>query len=300
MSPSTDWSSPALDLPAVADHTGPFPHRAFLRTWSEVRAPEVPVHVMATDDAAVVLAERDGILELAGESDLTDYHSPLGAGTPALAAEVAERFRGRRFRFDSLPEEAAIALAKGLRAAGADVDSEQHHVTAVIDLPGSYDEWLAAIGKKYRHEVRRKRRRFAEEVGEPRIERHDEEAALEAFFVMHRRSAGAKGHFMTPAMEGFFQALHDSVGAVVDLLVVDGEPIAGTFSFEEGDGFYVYNSAYEPAARHASPGIVMLSLLIEDRIARGTRVFDLLKGDERYKFQHGAVPRPLFALWGTL
>ena len=34
--------------------------------------------------------------------------------------------------------------------------------TAVIELPGSFDDYLAGIGKKQRHELRRKRRRYEE------------------------------------------------------------------------------------------------------------------------------------------
>jgi len=294
------WDAPALALDPSAPFTGPFPRPPFVRTWQRTWAPETPLEVVAVDDAALVLVSRGGTIEIAGAPELTDYHSPLGSGVADLGVEIAERFRGRPFRFDSLPEEAAAALGKGLRIGGAQVDSEQHHVTAVVELPETFEAWLFMIGKKHRHEVRRKRRRFVDEIGEPTLERHDEDAALEAFFAMHRLSAGEKGHFMTPRMARFFHALHETVGAVVDLLVVEGRPVAATFSFEEDDAFYVYNSAYDPAAAHASPGIVMLSLLIEDRIRRGTRIFDLLKGDERYKFQHGAEPRPLFVLEGIL
>lgn len=294
----TDWDHPAWHLPPTAARTGPFPRPSFLRAWASLRRTSVALAV--GEDAALALHLDDDLVTLAGSPDVTDYHSPLGDGVERLAAEIAEKLRGRRFRFDSLPEEAARPLGAGLRAAGAAVDSEQHHVTAVVELPDAYEEWLRRIGKKYRHEVRRKRRRFVEEIGEPILVRRAGAAALDEFFRLHRRSRGEKGRFMTPDMEGFFRSLHDGGDAVVDLLVVDDRVVAATFSFEEADTFYVYNSAYDPDARHASPGIVMLSLLIEDRIGRGTRVFDLLKGDERYKFQHGAEPRPLYVLWGKL
>jgi len=62
--------------------------------------------------------------------------------------------------------------------------------------------------------------------------------------------------------------------------------------------YYLYNSASDPAVGHASPGVVLVSALFEDRIARGTRIFDFLKGDEPYKFRYGARPRPLFLLEG--
>ena len=49
----------------------------------------------------------------------------------------------------------------------------------------------------------------------------------------------------------------------------------------------------------ASPGVVLFSSMIETEIERGASVFDFLKGDEPYKFRHGAEPRQLFAITGT-
>jgi len=287
------------DLSPTAPATGPFPGRGYVAAWHRVRAPGRPPLLVESDDALLPLvADEQGTLTFAGEPDLTDYHSPLGTGVARLAKELPRLFPGRRFHFDSLPEEAARPLARGLRAGGAEVDAEQHHLTAVLPLPPTPEAWLASIGKKHRHEIRRKRRRFHEEVGAPVLERRRGPAALELFFAMHRRSAGEKGHFMTREMERFFAALDEIPGAIIDTLVVAGTPVAAVFSFETEDAYYLYNSAYDPAVGHASPGVVLVSALIEDRIARGTRIFDFLKGDEPYKFRYGARPRPLFLLEG--
>ena len=48
----------------------------------------------------------------------------------------------------------------------------------------------------------------------------------------------------------------------------------------------------------ASPGIVLFSAMIENEIERGAEIFDFLKGDEQYKFKHGAEPRQLYAIEG--
>ena len=45
----------------------------------------------------------------------------------------------------------------------------RHQSAALVALPASHDGYLEDLGKKQRHEVRRKRRRFAEELGEPRL-----------------------------------------------------------------------------------------------------------------------------------
>mgnify|MGYP001824642062 CR=1 FL=1 len=106
---------------------------------------------------------------------------------------------------------------------------------------------------------------------------------------------------MTDAMEEFFLSLHSTAGGLIDVLL-DGSdrPASAIFSFEDADGFYLYNSAFEPELRSLSPGNVMLSHLIEQAINNGKRLFDFLKGDETYKFRLGATARPLYRLTATV
>ena len=117
---------------------------------------------------------------------------------------------------------------------------------------------------------------------------------------MHRTSPGDKGEFMTPSMAAFFGDLVTGAGAVIHLLVCGGRPLAAAFGFETDAGYFYYNSALETDAAHASPGVVLFSTMIDTQIERGATVFDFLKGDERYKFRHGAEPRQLYALEGSL
>lgn len=297
------WNAAGFDLPPAAQGTGPFPGRAFLETWwLHRRAQPDELMLVENDGAMIPLVRRGGRFEFAGEEDLVDYHSPRGSEVAELlAAFVASSPSGTPFRFDSLPVEAVEPIAKGLTMAGIDVEPSVHEVAAVLTLPTTVDAWLASIGKKERHEVRRKARRFEAELGTPTISRVTGAHQVRAFAEMHRRAAGEKGSFMSAAMEDLFVALHENAGAVVDVLAGDdGVPVAGAFGFEEEDAYYLYNSAYEPAASHASPGIVLLAQLVGRAIANGRSRFDFLKGDEPYKFRHGAEPRNLYVVEGTL
>lgn len=294
------WSSAGFDLTPTAPATGPFAGRDFLATWWELMAGDARL-VIADDGAGLIAAGLHGeTLHLVGDEDVTDYHSPRGRMTGDLVAQLAAAVpAGTPFRFDSLPAEAADALVPALLSHASDVAKGQHEIAAVLPLPGSFDDYLAAIGKKERHETRRKRRRFEAELGPPRLARVGGEDAVRSFANMHRLSSGDKGEFMTEAMEEFFLALHQRAGAVIDaLLGDDGVPVAAAFGFEDAEAYYLYNSAYDPKAAHASPGVVLVSMLIENAIAAGRRAFDFLKGDEAYKFRLGAEPRPLYVLEG--
>lgn len=296
-----NWCTGSFDLPPVAPFVGPFAGRTWLEVWWKHRG-DGELLVTDTGDSLIALVRRDNCIEMAGEPDLTDYHSPLGSPTvTALTRLIAELPTGTRLAFDSLPTEAAEAVAGALRDGGQQPTVEQHEATAVLELPDSFDDYLTLIGKKERHELRRKRRRFDNEVGPGHVERRSGAAAVAQFAALHRRSSGDKGDFMTEDMEEFFLSLHTDAGGVIDVLFdASGRPASSIFSFEDEDGFYLYNSAFEPDLMALSPGNVMLSHLIERAITEGKTVFDFLKGDETYKFRLGAQERPLYLVTATV
>lgn len=161
----SDWTTASFDLPPVAPATGPFARAPFLSV-----AGGADGELFDTEDALAAFVIDDGIARFAGDADLTDYHSPLGTDVESLLATVVSEGHAHAFDLDSMPIEAAEPVAKGLERAGVDVEMEQHTVAAVLELPATFDEYLDAIGKKQRHEVRRKRRRYEEAVGEIRYE----------------------------------------------------------------------------------------------------------------------------------
>ena len=297
---SAPWDAFPQDLEPIADSIGPFASRPFLEVvWNHRETAGLDLHIDAGPHGAVALVSDGTRIEFAGQSNLTDYHSPLGpAGGEALTRALG-RHRNTSVHLDSLTLETVATVEDAVRAAGGEPVTSQHDVTAVLDLPDSYEDWLASIGKKERHEVRRKRRRFVAEFGEIEIVPHGSEA-ITMFCAMHRTSQGDKGMFMTGEMQSYFEDLLDTGGAMIHTLVCDGIPRANAFGFETDDGYFYYNSAYDMDAAMASPGIVLLASMIEAQIARGARVFDFLKGDERYKFKHGASPRPLYSVSGNM
>ncbi|MCP4964312.1 MAG: GNAT family N-acetyltransferase [bacterium] len=293
-----NWSTEAFDLPTVSPLVGPFPGRRWLETWWNHRGSGALILAIA-DDSLLPLTLNDNRLEFAGEGDLTDYHSPLGTAT-ALVGVVADLPDATEIHLDSMPEESAAAVATALRDAELEPAIAEHAVTAVLELPDTFDDYLAGLVKKERHELRRKRRKFDAELGAARIERRSGTEAVALFASLHRQSDGVKGTFMTEGMEQFFLGLHTDAGGVIDVLVDgSGRPAAAIFSFEDEAGFYLYNSAFKPELRNLSPGNVVLSHLIERSIAEEKQVFDFLKGGEAYKFRLGAAPRPLFAVTAT-
>jgi CelD/BcsL family acetyltransferase involved in cellulose biosynthesis len=199
----------------------------------------------------------------------------------------------------------ALAAAFGRRemAHGWTLNVEREDVCPVVILPAGadMDGYLATLGKKERHEIRRKIRR-AEAVGEVRLDDSaDPLADLEAFIDLHQKRWGADGLFPpTPggaASRVFFRRLFELSGPSCPVglafLTVGGRRIAAGIHFETADGYLYYNAGVDPDARELSPGVVMIARYVERALAAGKRRLDFLRGDEPYKYEWGAADEPI-------
>jgi CelD/BcsL family acetyltransferase involved in cellulose biosynthesis len=253
-----------------------------------------------------------------GASYHADYATILAAPTdlPGVAGAVAEHLAGTlgRHRWDVVdlrrlrcgdPAVDALAAAFGAReiAEGWTLNVEREDVCPVVTLPEGVDMdgYLATLAKKERHEIRRKVRR-AEAVGEMRLDDSaDPLADLDAFIELHQKRWGDLGLF--PDTPGGAQSrvfarrlfeLHGPDGPLrLTLLTVGGRRIAAGIHFETADGYLYYNAGIDPDARDLSPGVLMVYAYVKRAIDAGKRRVDLLRGDEPYKYEWGAVDEPV-------
>ncbi len=191
----------------------------------------------------------------------------------------------------------AIAPGYGLRAS-----AEHEERCPVLALPATWDDYLARLGGKDRHELRRKIRRLERELPGATARSHagaigwDE--ALASFLVLHRLSKAGKARFMDERMEGFFRevtrALAEAGWARLWFLEWDGQAVASFLCLEYGGSVALYNSGFDPARASLAPGIVLLAQIIRDAIRRGIPTFDFLRGEEPYKYAFGPTPQDLF------
>jgi CelD/BcsL family acetyltransferase involved in cellulose biosynthesis len=291
-------TSPWLALndagPPAENFVGPFPLSGFISAWWSHLGTGEPL-IIESGASKLPLTLDSQLLHIAGESDLTDYHSPLGTEVEELGAALGVLIAQRhRISLDSLPESSATRLAFGLRSEGVETYARPDVVVTVLELTSGV-EFLSTLDKRQRHEVRRKRRRFEERIG-PAIVETDRDGAFERFAGLHRSSPGRKGRFMVGEREEFFRALYHQPGWRVDELLHRDRAVAAMFGFSDGATYYLYNSAYDNELAEASPGIVLLTYAIERLGAEGLTRFDFLKGEEEYKTRLGASPRQLYRI----
>ena len=260
---------------------------------------------------AALAHEDDGTLTFAG-GEFTDEQDVIAP--PDDAAAVAEALgewiaaqRTRRVRLEYVPEETPTpgAIARALAPRGYDVQVERLVTSPRLQLPADFEIYVQSLTKKDRHELRRKMRRL--ERGRRvafRIAADGERAAvLDRFVALHRRSRGEKAEFMTTDRERYFRDVAEAVAAPgwlrLGVLDVDGEDVAVLFAFAYEGTLALYNAAYDPTLATLSVGVVCHAYAIRSALGEGIRTYDLLRGDEPYKYDLGATDRWLVRIEAT-
>jgi len=189
-----------------------------------------------------------------------------------------------------------LALLPALaEAQGWIISMARDDVCPIVQLPGTWEEYLQMLDKKQRHEVRRKMRRLEAQaearwyvVGPER----DLAAEVEDFLDLMAASTPGKAEFLTPRMRGFFRQLarvaYDTNWLQLAFLEIGGRKAAAYLNFIYNNRVLVYNSGLDwRAFPKLGAGIVLTAYCIRHAIERGRELFDFMQGDERYKYQFG-------------
>ena len=316
--------SPAGGAPGEPIAIAPFMHRHVVEPSDAV----THTTIRHTDGPQLTPVEGTACAVYFGASYHADYATLLAhpADMPRAADAIVEELSGedmadpwsvidlRRLR-QADPATDILAAAFGARemSKGWTLNLEREDVCPVIRLPegGDFDAYLATLGKKERHEIRRKVRR-AEEAGDVAFEESaDPVADLEDFIDLHQKRWGELGLFPpTPGgdqarvfvrrlFELFREAnARDASHPTIHLgfLTVDGKRIGAAIHFETAGSILYYNAGIDPDARALSPGVVLLERLVRRGIERGKCRLDLLRGDEPYKYEWGGVDEPVMRI----
>lgn len=257
---------------------------------------------------ATLVRSADGTVRFAG-GELTDEQDVVAApDESASAARAVARWiaaeQAPRVLLEYVPDDTPTlaTVAEVLEASGYRVTRDKLVTSPRIALPADYESYVQGLGRKERHELRRKLRRFESAPGASFrwAKDHERPAVLDRFFALHRLSRRDKAAFMTDSTEAFFRSLAATLATVgwlrLGVVRAYDQDAAVLFALAYGDTLALYNAAYDPALGSLSLGIASHAFAVRDAIAQGFKVYDLLRGDEPYKYDLGAVDRWLWRL----
>jgi CelD/BcsL family acetyltransferase involved in cellulose biosynthesis len=244
-----------------------------------------------------------------GESDYLDLLILPGCAERvcrAIARHVQASAPCDVVAFVDVPDASPILtlLMKDLAALGWQASSEVREQCPRTQLLESWPATLASFEDGHRKRVayldRKLRKNFKVEVR--RVEQGTDPApALAEFIAMHRRrwaSVGESGAFPNRRAEQF----HEEVARrfqqrgwlVLAFLMLNDRAAAVIYAFKT-DGrlqFYLSGTGDYEEARRFAPGILLHSYCMAAMIDEGVRIYDFLRGTERYKYELGAKNVP--------
>lgn len=310
------------DLYRRADAT-PFQSGVWLSTLYEVLAPRRRA-------GKVVVTVRDGqghlilvlplvsrnrgpvrVIEFA-DLGVNDYAAPvvdpLASGALLGDEAVAPRIREALGRFDLLRIERVADSPDAFLAMLAGSRARPHaYSTHLIDLPATREAWRKQLDPSFARHLERKYKRLRPK-GDRRLRTITDAAEVGQLMESLRgfreaRFAQRRGVDLLQDVDcyEFYRAVAEAgvAGGPVHLAVLEvgGEVVAVALDLADATSELFLVVGYDvERLRNYSLGLLIVDELVHAAVDRGLAHFDLTVGDESYKQDFGAMPRPLFEI----
>ncbi len=170
-----------------------------------------------------------------------------------------------------------------------------------VQLQGlSWDEYLAGRSANLRGQLRRKLKRLQKDHA-IRFRRTQDPAEVERdiglFFELHNRRWASRGG--SSSASDRVHAFHEDFAARaltrgwlrLWFLEVDGDPVAAWYGWRLGSRYSYYLAGFDPEWSGFSVGMLLLAHTIREAVEEHADEYDLLLGDEAYKFRFATAQR---------
>lgn len=184
--------------------------------------------------------------------------------------------------------------------AGLSADMSPSSTCPVLQLPATNDDLQRRLPSRFRRKLRMVMHRL-ERSGDFEYISADPSTApalMDVLFKLHEQRWNAQdqpGVLTDPRLRNF----HNDVAAGMMnngklrlyALQLDGDYAAVFYGFAHAGRMYSYLTGIDPSAAYYSPGTNLLHHVIGEAISEGMQEFDMLRGEESYKYLWGAVAR---------
>ncbi len=229
----------------------------------------------------------------------------------AVAGAIAESLTTRFDDWDRIELSAVDADDAAIDKLSAHLEERECLVSRqpadscwALDLPATWDEYLAGISKSHRKQLRQLERRVLESdrMRWHRVQSVAEfEQAWPVLVDLHQRrrqSLGEPGCFASRVFHEFHHEasarLHQRGQLRLSWIELDGSPAAAEYHVADDKATYAYQGGVDPERLAEEPGRLSTILCLRAAIEEGHKQFDFLRGDEPYKAHWRATPRATY------
>lgn len=240
-------------------------------------------------------------------SDYLDFIVRRGKEAEAIKL-LTEHLAGKKLMMEltQLQRGTCLAMEVGARLGRRDwtFAETKTNICPYIDLSGhAWQSYLATLGSEHRYNFQRRLKNLTKRF-EVRFERalseEQRREALALLVALHNRRWQGHG-----CSEAFYRApllsFHEEISRLalergwlrLFVLRLDGKPVASLYGFMYRRTFYFFQSGFDPGYGKHSVGLVTMGLAIKSAIKEGAEEYDMLHGDEPYKFHWTRAVREL-------
>ncbi|HXC61393.1 MAG TPA: GNAT family N-acetyltransferase, partial [Nitrospiria bacterium] len=157
-----------------------------------------------------------------------------------------------------------------------------------------WESYLAGLGQSHRNNFKRRLKNLTKEfdvqfeISDSEERRHGALKILIDLHNMRWKGRGTSSAFHTSGVISFHEDLSrlalERGWLRLYVLWLNGRPAASLYGFKYGPVFYFYQSGLDPQFEKQSVGLITMGLAIKGAIEECVKEYDLLHGDEQYKF----------------
>lgn len=249
----------------------------------------------------VVRRERTAIGSLRFLTYPLDYwgsfYGPIGPDPRSIFGAAVRRLKEVGFEADAfeprwMSGDDASTVEQSFDQEGLDPQRSPLDATAVVDLSGTWADYLASRNSKWRNNYRRARHRL-DELGTAEYVRYRPEAEADPRWDLFDeclriasiswQGASSTGNTLThDEVAPFLRDAHRAAarnGCVdMNLLRIDGRTIAFAYNYVYQGNVFGLRSGYDPSLRDFGAGKLLYTLAFEDSFRRGDNRYDLGPG----------------------
>ena len=199
---------------------------------------------------------------------------------------------------------AASSLAERLERQGWHVSALPGDVCPFIELAGhTWPSFLQSLGGRHRYNVKHRLDRLVKQraMRFQLVESEDRRReALATLVALHTKRWSERGG--STALDATnLVAFHEEFSRLalergwlrLFVMYLGGEPVAALYGFRYRGTFYFYQTGFDPAHGREGVGQATVGLTIQHAIEEGCTEYDMLHGDEPYKFDWAGKVREL-------